>query len=1250
MDFYRIKERSTKAGVEVYPDFKVCRSKDLMVRGKSFYAIWDEEIGMWSTDEYDVQRLVDHDLSLYVEKLSPHREGVVNVKYLSAYSTRSWAEFKNYMGNLADNSHQLDVNLTFLNTDVKKKDYVSKRLPYPLETGPCDAYEELISTLYDPEERAKLEWAIGAIIAGDAKNIQKFIVLYGSQGSGKSTLLNVIQKLFTGYYTTFEAKALTSTSNAFSTEVFKANPLVAIQHDGDLSRIEDNTKLNSIVSHEEMTLNEKYKPAYMARINSLLFMGTNKPVKITDAKSGIIRRLIDVKPSGRKIKNNRYHTLIGQIDFELGAIAAHCLEVYRGMGKDYYSNYRPVEMMLQTDVFFNFVEAHYHVFNTEDGISITQAYEMYKTYCDESMVEFKLARHKFREELKNYFHYFTDVTRIDGKQVRSFYSGFIKEKFKHQTPEDHSVYPLVLDQEKSLIDDLLQGCPAQHSKLDEFGRDIPIQKWASVTTTLADVNTREIHYVKPPENHIVIDFDLTDESGEKSAELNIAAASTWPPTYAEFSKGGAGVHLHYDYTGDNLEELSRVYSEGIEIKVFNGGSSLRRKLSKCNNVPVAKLNSGLPLREKKVIDFDAVRSEKALRTLIERNLRKEIHPGTKPSVDFIKKILDDATESGMHYDVTDMRQKVLTFALRSTNQARYCMKLVDQMKFASEEPSEAVDNPSNPIAFFDAEVFPNLFVVCWKFAGKERSVVRMINPKPHEIEQLLKLNLIGFNCRRYDNHILYAALMGYSVKELYELSQKIISGNRSAMFGEAYNISYTDIYDYSTVKQSLKKFEIELGLIHLELGLPWDEPVPEELWEKVADYCANDVVATEAVHEDRHADFVARQVLADLSGLSVNDTTQRHTSQILFGSEPKPQSKFIYTDLSVMFPGYKYDYGKSSYRGEDPGEGGYVYAEPGMYTDVALLDVASMHPTSIENLNLFGPYTEKFSEIKKARVAIKHRDYDLAKGYLGGILEKYLGTEEESDQLAYALKIVINIVYGLTSAKFENKFRDVRNKDNIVAKRGALFMIDLKHAVQERGFQVVHIKTDSIKIANATQEIIDFVFEFGKKYDYDFEHEATFDKFCLVNDAVYIAKYKDGKNAGKWTATGAQFAHPYVFKTLFTREPVVFGDLCETKSVTTALYLDMNEGLGSDEHNYQFVGRVGRFVPILPGQGGGLLLREKEGKYYAAVGTKGYRWLEATRVETLKKQDTVDHGYHKALVDDAVANVSKHGDFEWFIS
>ena len=275
-------------------------------------------------------------------------------------------------------------------------------------------------------------------------------------------------------------------------------------------------------------------------------------------------------------------------------------------------------------------------------------------------------------------------------------------------------------------------------------------------------------------------------------------------------------------------------------------------------------------------------------------------------------------------------------------------------------------------------------------------------------------------------------------------------------------------------------------------------------------------------------------------------------------------------------------------------------------------------------------------------------------GKLKPYIEKVKNGEMTSKDLANALKTAINAVYGQTCASFENAFKDPRNKDNIVAKRGALFMVDLKHAVQERGFTVAHIKTDSIKIPNATKEIIDFVMEFGKQYGYTFEHEATYEKMCLVNDAVYIAKYKDGD----WTATGTQFQVPYVFKTLFEHKPIEFKDLCETKSVSTALYLDCNENLPEDQHNYHFIGRVGQFCPVVDGIGGGLLCREKDGKYYSATGTKGYRWLESDVVKQMYVDNPeidnwmsyIDMSYYDSMANEAIKTICQYGDFEWFAS
>jgi energy-coupling factor transporter ATP-binding protein EcfA2 len=1257
VDFYNIVIKEKKDGSpQIRPDWIVGKSEDLMTRGGSFYAVWDEERGLWSKDIYDVARLVDEDLFRHKAELEKQHGIIYQVATLRENSTKLWDEFVRYIRNSGNNSHNLDETLVFQNTEVTKKTYASRKLPYSLHEGDIDAWDSLVSTLYNEEERAKIEWAIGAVVAGASKTIQKFLVFYGPPGSGKSTILNIIGDLFHGYTAVFDAKDLVGANNSFGTSAFKNNPLVAIQHDGDLSKIVDNTKLNSIVSHEVMSINEKYKTPFEARSNAFLFLGTNVPVKITDAKSGIIRRLIDVVPTGNTVEHDLYHKLMAQVQFELGAIAQHCLEVYISMGENYYSNYRPTEMMLQTDVFYNFVEAYFDVFKREDGVSLKRAWTLYKEYCEETGIEKPLPQYKLREELKNYFYGFEERMRIEGEIVRSYFLGF-----KHLTPtpptaeipnKPSGIYTIELTAKSSLLDELYSAQAAQYAKAD----GTPEKKWENVSTKLSDLDTSKLHYVKVPESHIVIDFDLRGPDGNKSLELNIEAASEWPATYTETSKGGQGLHLHYIYHGD-VTQLASKYADGIEVLTLLGNSSLRRRLTACNSVTLATIDSGLPKKEKSVLSNKSITTEKGLRELIGRNLRKEIHPGTKPSVDFIHKILEEAYESGMSYDVTDMRPVLMTFAAKSTNQADTCIKLVLSMKFNGQDGMPEDDpGEERPLVFFDVEVYPNLFVVCWKAQG-DGEVVRMINPEPNEIEELLRQKLVGFNNRRYDNHILYARFLGYSNEELYKLSQKIIAGGndqRNVMFGEAYNISYADIYDFSSKKQSLKKFQIELNIFHSEMDLPWDQPVPEELWDKVVDYCCNDVVSTEAVFESRKQDFVARQILADISGLPVNHSTQNHAARFIFGANKEPQRSFVYKDLAEDFPGYVYGATKvegsdkeiwaSTYRGEIVGEGGYVYAEPGMYENVVVLDVASMHPASIEALNAFGPYTERFSEIKAARMAIKHKKFDDARQMLDGKLAPYLTDDQDADALAYALKIVINIVYGLTSARFPNPFKDNRNKDNIVAKRGALFMIDLKYAVQERGFKVVHIKTDSIKIPNATPEIIQFINEFGKQYGYDFEHEATYEKFCLVNDAVYVAREGD-----KWTAVGAQFQHPYVYKSLFSKEKKDFADFCEPRSVMQGvMYLDFS-GTGEIDQMVH-IGRTGSFVPVC--RDGGTLYRVKDGKTYAVTGTKGTLWV--TRDVAIQRDKDaelmVDMDYFANLVTKAKETINLYGDYDTFVA
>ena len=205
-DFFNIsvselEKRTKKKQIVVAPNFIVRnRSKDLMVRGGDFYAVWDDVTKLWSTSEDTVVDIVDCEIRKKVEELKKKYETEpvrIIPKYMWDADSGSIDKWHKYVQRqLRDRFVQLDQNIIFQNVETKREDYASKKLSYPLIACDTPAYDEVMSTLYSEEERQKIEWAIGSIISGDSKHIQKFIVLYGSAGTGKSTILNIIQKLF----------------------------------------------------------------------------------------------------------------------------------------------------------------------------------------------------------------------------------------------------------------------------------------------------------------------------------------------------------------------------------------------------------------------------------------------------------------------------------------------------------------------------------------------------------------------------------------------------------------------------------------------------------------------------------------------------------------------------------------------------------------------------------------------------------------------------------------------------------------------------------------------------------------------------------------------------------------------------------------------------------------------------------------------------------------------------------------------
>ena len=188
IDFMKISTRQIKKGVtEIFPKFVLKKSSDLMIRGGDFYAVWNEDTGLWSTDEEDVINMVDAALYEYTKKQEEHAVDELHTKYMWDSNSGSIDAWHKYcQKQMRDNYHPLDEKIIFGDAKTTKKDYASKMLSYPLKECDISGYEKLMTTLYSPEERRKIEWAIGSVIEGDSKHIQKFMVLYGSAGTGKS--------------------------------------------------------------------------------------------------------------------------------------------------------------------------------------------------------------------------------------------------------------------------------------------------------------------------------------------------------------------------------------------------------------------------------------------------------------------------------------------------------------------------------------------------------------------------------------------------------------------------------------------------------------------------------------------------------------------------------------------------------------------------------------------------------------------------------------------------------------------------------------------------------------------------------------------------------------------------------------------------------------------------------------------------------------------------------------------------------
>lgn len=1283
MDFIKPYEtEDTKGYIHISPLFERV-NKDAVSKGGKLNAYWNGE--RWVSVEIDDKQLmidIDKQMYEYRQEKYPHNDRALlnSVSLIPSVSKEYDRFFKNYKGN----SHlKFNQHIFFKSDKPVREDYSTTQLAYDPVPGDTPTFDKIMGKWYSDADIEILLWFIGATLTNNIANVQKFIFIYGSGGSGKGSFLKIVEQIFGDYAQTISLKKMASNSQFANSEV-KEIP-VLIDPETDLSRIDNKENFLALTAHEELWVEKKGKDAYPVTFSGLLITASNKPYDMGNVKSGLGRRLVAVYPTGEKFATDEYYNLMDQVKFETAYIAQRAIDVFNSMGIEYINGLQEdYRMRMETDDMFNFIRENVRFGQLKDVATLKSASEAYRAYLESNDWSTKNYKNRIKAELKDYYQEYYEEKTIDGRRLYNVYIGLKMDKIfpedygdnqrvqKKQTPNPYSSDYNIFAESDFI---------AQYAKED----GTPKGRWKNAHTPIKELDQSKLHFVQLPSNRIRIDFDFD------TLEENIEAAKSYPPTYGEISKSGKGIHLHYIYDGDT-SLLDTQKHDNIEVKVSKGDSSVRRKFTKSNGKELAHISGGLPLKEEKKVDAglkDFIATENTMRKEIIKSLKKEHHGATKPEIDFIYKILTDAKDQGITYDLRDMQQDVLMFALSSTHQSDAAIKVYQKMPFSTtmgvtNEPDKptskiSIDDgteafrqikksgysrvPDEELYFFDVEVFKNLLMVSWKKWGSPDATT-WYNPTQEQIEWILDKPLVGFNNLRYDNHIMYAALIGKSPLDIYEVSHRIINDSKNSKFSAAYALAYTDIYDFSNTKQSLKKWEIELNLPHDELEFDWDAPLPEDDWERAAEYNRNDVYATEAVFKHLYADYEARLLLAEITDMPAYTTTNNLSAHFIFGDDPHPETKFNYTKLGdELFPGYKFgwkevvtkkrDTGEeikkrklvSEYRGEDPSEGGYVYSAPGVYEDAVELDIRSMHPNSLINLEYFGPYTQRYKEIVDARALIKHaknkdgslnrENIDAAKEMLGGALAPYLTDDADFKGLAHALKIVVNAVYGMTSAKFPNKFKHPDNVDNIVAKRGALMMIDLRHAVEEdakgpdgQTYTVIHIKTDSIKVTPNDDYIKEFIAKFAGGFGYEIEVAGEYDRMALVNKAVLIAHYKGGDEQA-WHAIGTEFALPYTYKTLFTHEDINDADYIVAKSASKGpLYL-----------GDKFIGKVGNFYASVSGEE--LTWENSAGKRLAPAGTKGFLWRKG---EDLSSKFDLDMNYYDTIVVNALKHIQAVGD------
>ena len=271
---------------------------------------------------------------------------------------------------------------------LKEEGYIPKQMPFPLDDKQLII---LYILLFHPEQEA-------------------FFITTGIGGSGKSTFLNIIKQL---YEDDVSSTPLGDLGNPFILAEALKHRLIASDELG--TGEVDLPVVKTIVSKQNIQVNEKFGATYTTKAQSALFFCCNKAPKIDITDTGMLRRIIyyerntKIKSPNPKFKNKKY-THEELIDFVLYADSVSYvysdedIDKWRGWFKD------------ETNVYLiksNSVGLYYRDFKNKKVFTLD--YATYRSYCSDNGYR-AVGRNKYDELIDWIINNYCDEEMLKSKE------------------------------------------------------------------------------------------------------------------------------------------------------------------------------------------------------------------------------------------------------------------------------------------------------------------------------------------------------------------------------------------------------------------------------------------------------------------------------------------------------------------------------------------------------------------------------------------------------------------------------------------------------------------------------------------------------------------------------------------------------------------------------------------------------------------------------------------------------------------